>query len=348
MKSKKEFVTLKDIAKISGVSPATVSLALSGDKRVNIKTRKHVEEVAKKLNYVPNEIGRSLRSKKADTIALIFPDTTHNAFTHPYFVELLEGIMDTVVKNDFHLMISTTPKMNDEKASYSKILKNRRADGFILWPSTIEDKNILEIIGYGFPLVYLSKWHNDNIVTVERDDFGGAYEATKHLISLGRKKIVHISGPLNYQVSVDRLEGYRKALEESRLLYNPALVFEKDFLYENGKEVVENLQKNNVEFDAIFAGNDLMAIGAMDTLQKFGVNVPEDVSVIGCDDIDMASMTIPTLTTIYQPMRKIGEIAAQKIIDILKNEKVNEITTVVPTELVIRRSCGAKNNEIML
>ncbi|MBO0995664.1 LacI family DNA-binding transcriptional regulator [Bacillus sp. SD088] len=343
MKNKKDFVTLKDIAKISGVSPATVSLALSGDKRVNIKTRKHVEEVAKKLNYVPNEIGRSLRSKKADTIALIFPDTTHNAFTHPYFVDLLEGIMDTVVKNDFHLMISTTPKMDDEKASYSKILKNRRADGFILWPSTIEDKNIFEIIGSGFPLVYLSKWHYDNIVTVERDDYGGAYDATKHLLNLGRKKIVHISGPMDYQVSVDRLEGYRKALEESKFLFDPSLVFEREFVYENGVEVVEALLQSNVEFDAIFAGNDLMAIGAMDALQKAGLNVPEHVAVIGCDDIDMASMTIPSLTTIYQPMRKIGELAAQKIINILKNEEVNEVQTIVPTELVVRETCGAKN-----
>jgi len=343
MDRKREYVTIKDIAKISGVSVATVSLALAGDKRVNKHTREKVESVARDLNYVPNEIGRSLQAKKVDTIALIFPNTPHNAFSHPYFVDLLAGIMDIVTKEGFHLLISTTTNETDEKLSYSKLLKNRRADGFILWPSPIKDENIFEIIKSGIPTVYLNKSIHEDIVTVERDDMGGAYRATEHLISLGRKKIVHISGPKDYEVTKERQNGYQKAIEESTLLYDTSLVIEGDFFRQGGVNAVKTLIKNNVEFDAIFAANDLMAIGAIDALQSAGLNVPKDVAVVGCDNIDLATMTNPPLTSLYQEMKKIGEIAAQRIIEILQNKKINQVKTVVPAKLIIRDSCGMKN-----
>lgn len=337
----KAHITLKDIARVAGVSTATASLALSGDPRVNIKTKKSVEEVARRLKYVPNEIGRSLRARKAETIALIFPNTPHNAFSHPYFVQLLEGITEVLVQNSFHLLLSTSPTEIDESAAYDKILRNRRADGIILWPASIKDRNILKIIDSGFPLVYLGKWPHDDVMTVERDEFGGAYMVTNHLLQLGRKRIVHITGPMEYQVSINRLEGYKQALQDNKILYDPSLVIEKDFFMEAGRDAVKELRDRNVEYDGIFAGNDLMAIGAMKGLQKLGISVPNDVSVVGCDNIEMATLTNPTLTTIDQSIRQVGKIAAEKMIAFLGNQEGQENQTVVPAQLIVRESCGA-------
>lgn len=334
-------ITLKDIARVAGVSTATASLALAGDSRVNIKTKQLVEDVAQRLKYVPNEIGRSLRAKKAETIALIFPNTPHNAFTHPYFVSLLEGISEVLVQHNFHLLVSTSRSEIDESAAYDKILRNRRADGIILWPASIKDRNIVKIIESDFPVVYLGKWHHDEIITVERDEFGGAYMATEHLLKLGHKRIVHITGPLEYQVSIDRLDGYKQALQDHKVLYDPSLVIEKDYTMDSGRSAIVKLREDKVSYDAVFAGNDMMAIGAIKQLQKYGISVPGDIAVVGCDNIDMAAILDPALTTIYQPMQQIGVIAAEKLIALLTNQEVGEVQTVVPTRLIVRDSCGA-------
>lgn len=338
----KENVTLKDIAKVAGVSPATASLALTGDPRVNAKTQQTVKEVAKRLHYVPNEIGRSLRAKKAETIALIFPTTPGNAFTHPYFVHLLQGITEVLVRNSYHLLLSTSPTEEDEAAAYDKILRTRRADGIILWPASIKDQNIHRIVESGFPVVYLGKWHHNDVVTIERDEVGGAYLATDHLLRLGRKRILHIAGFLDFQVSKDRLEGYKQALQEHHVDYDSSLLIEKDYFMEGGYEAVMEAREKGLTYDAIFAGNDLMAVGAMKALQDNGVAIPDEVSVVGCDNIDMATMTNPTLTTVYQPMKQIGMIAAEKMMSLVHDENVGEKQTVVPTRLIVRESCGKR------
>ncbi|KIL38431.1 hypothetical protein SD70_26310 [Gordoniibacillus kamchatkensis] len=334
-------VTIKDVAKIAGVSPATVSLALSGDARVNEKTRRLVEEAAQRLNYIPNEIGRSLRAKSTETIAFIIPNTSHHVFSHPYFSQLLEGITEVLDDNNYNLMLSTTPSEKEESAAYDKILRNRRVDGIILSSASIKDKNILRMVESGFPVVYLGKWHHDEVLTVERDDYGGAYQATEHLIRLGRKRIVHISGPLDHQEGIDRLEGYKQALLDHKILYEAPLVIEKDFSRQAGYDAIAELAHRQTAFDAVFAGNDLMAIGALKRLKDMQVRVPQDVSVVGFDDIDMATVVSPMLTTIHQPMRQIGRMAAEKLLAHLNNQEVTEKQSVVSTHLVVRESCGA-------
>jgi DNA-binding LacI/PurR family transcriptional regulator len=334
-------VTIKDVANLANVSTATVSLALSGDSRVNVKTKKLVEEAAMKLNYIPNEIGRSLRAKKTETISFIIPNTSHHVFTHPYFAQLLEGINEVLDNHNFNLLLSTSPSEKDESAAYNKILKNRRTDGIILSSASIHDRNILRMVESGFPVVYLGRWHHDDVLTVERDDIGGAYTATEHLIRIGRKKIVHITGPLDHQEGIDRLEGYKKALIDNKIYYEDSLVIEKDFSRESGYEAAAELMSNHIDYDAVFAGNDLMAIGAMKFYKENKISVPGDVSVVGFDDIDMATVVSPMLTTIHQPMREIGYAAAEKLISFLNHQEVKEKRTVMSTYLIIRESCGA-------
>jgi DNA-binding LacI/PurR family transcriptional regulator len=334
-------VTIKDVANLANVSTATVSLALSGDPRVNVKTKKLVEEAAMKLNYIPNEIGRSLRAKKTETISFIIPNTSHHVFTHPYFAQLLEGINEVLDRHNYNLLISTSPSEKDESAAYNKILKNRRADGIILSSASIHDKNILRMVESGFPVVYLGKWHHDDALTVERDDMGGAYTATEHLIRIGRKRIVHITGPLDHQEGIDRLEGYKRALMDNKIHYDEALIMEKDFSRESGYEAAAELMRKQIVYDALFAGNDLMAIGALKFYKENKISVPTDVSVVGFDDIDMSTVVTPMLTTIHQPMRELGYVAAEKLMAVLNNQEVKEKRTVMSTHLIIRESCGA-------
>lgn len=331
-------VTIKDVAKMAGVSPATVSLVLSGDPRVKDSTRRRVEETAKKLNYIPNEIGRSLRAKRTETIALIIPNTSHHVFSHPYFSQLLEGITEILNIYNYNLLLSTTSSEKDESSAYDKILRNSRVDGIILASASVNDLNILRMVESGFPVVYLGRLHHKEVLTVERDDIGGAYMATEHLISLGRRKIVHISGPLDHQESIDRLEGYRKALQDNKILYDDKLVIEKDFSMKAGYEAAFELLNNKIDFDALFAGNDLMAIGAMNCFRANKVLIPKDVAIVGFDDIEMSTLVSPTLTTIHQPMREIGVMAAQKLIDFLNNREVKEKQCIVTTQLVVRES----------
>ncbi|HEY0829349.1 MAG TPA: LacI family DNA-binding transcriptional regulator [Bacilli bacterium] len=333
-------ITMKDVARMAGVSSATVSLALSGDLRVNEKTRRNVEKVAEKLNYIPNEIGRSLRSRKTETIALIIPNTSHHVFSHPYFSHLLDGITDVLNRFNYNLLLSTNPTEKDEEAAYEKVLRNRRADGVIIASAPTKDRNLLRLIESGFPVVYLGRWFHDDVITVERDDIGGAYMATAHLLKLGRRKIVHFSGPLDHQTGQDRLEGYKRALQDHSVLFNPTLIIEKDFSMEEGYKGAAELIDSGRSFDALFAGNDLMALGALKLFQEKGIKVPEDVSLVGFDDIDMANMFHPTLTTVHQPMKQIGIIAAEKLLAVLNGQPDENKKAILTTELVIRESCG--------
>jgi DNA-binding LacI/PurR family transcriptional regulator len=337
-------ITIRDVAKIANVSIATVSLALSGDPRVNVKTKKLVEEVALKLKYIPNEIGRSLSKKRTETIAFIIPNTSHHVFSHPYFSQLLEGINEVLDNCNYNLLLSTTPSVTNEATAYDKILKNRRVDGIILSSASVKDKNILRMVESGFPVVYLGRWHHEDVLTVERDDLNGAYMATEHLIRIGRKKIVHISGPLDHQEGIDRLEGYKKALADHKILFDPALIIEKDFSRQAGYDAATELADRNITYDAVFAGNDLMAIGAMRYYKENKIAVPEDVAMVGFDDIEMATVVSPMLTTIHQPMRQIGRAAAEKLIAFLNNREIVEKQSLLTTHLIIRESCGALKN----
>ncbi len=341
MNQDKKVITLKDVAKLAGVSTATASLALSGDARVNIKTKQKVKEVASKLNYIPNEIGRSLRVNKTDTIALVFPSSANNAFNHPYFINLVEGIMTELTKKGYHLMLSTTMNDSEEYTSYEKILRNKRADGIILWPSNVQDKNILKILESNIPFVYLNKWHFDDVLSVTRDEEQGAYMITQHLLNSGRSNIVHLTGDINLQVSIDRLEGYKQALSDKQLLYKKENVINGDFTKDFGAHAVEQLIKKGIKFDAIYAANDMMAIGAMEALKQLGMRVPQDVSVAGYDNIEMASYVDPPITTAYHSLKEQGKIAAETIIHAVEGKEIKQRQVVLPAKMIIRESTTA-------
>lgn len=327
---------------MAGVSAATVSMALAGSPRVAERTRQAVRRAADQLDYVPNSMGRGLRAKRLDAIALVIPLQSEEVFSHPYFMEILQGISEVADDADFTLVLSTSRGTEDDSA-YRKLLRSRRADGVIVASAATADRNLDRLVASGYPVVYLGRYpHDASVCTVGIDDHGGAAAATSHLLEThGRRRVAHLAGPLDHLAFQDRFEGYRAALGRAGLPHDERLVISTgdDASESAGEAACHHLLRAGVDFDAIFAGDDEIAIGAMRALHKVGRRVP-DVSVASFDDIRVASVHQPALTTIRQPMRETGRLAARRLLGLLAGITPEPTQVVLPTELVVRTSCG--------
>ncbi|MDQ3691042.1 MAG: LacI family transcriptional regulator [Chloroflexota bacterium] len=328
---------------MAGVSAATVSMALADSPRVAERTRLAVRHAADQLDYVPNSMGRGLRAQRLDAIALVIPLQSEEVFSHPYFMEILQGISEIADDADFTLVLSTSRGSEDDSA-YRKLLRSRRADGVIVASAAAADRNLDRLVASGYPVVYLGRYpHDSSVCTVGIDDHGGAAAATSHLLEThGRRRVAHLAGPLDHLAFHDRFEGYRAALGRAGLPHDERLVISTgdDASESAGEAACDQLLRAGVDFDAIFGGDDEIAIGAMRALRKVGRRVPEDVSVASFDDIRVASVHRPALTTIRQPMRETGRLAARRLLGLLSGATPEPAQIVLPTELVIRTSCG--------
>lgn len=334
-------LTLKDVARLAGVSAATVSMALSDHPRISDRTKAVVRSAAEKLNYVPNSLGRGLRSQRVGSIALVVPQSSQHVFSHPYFMEVLQGISEVTNAHDLTLIVSTAPP-EDEDRAYLRLLHGRRADGMIVAAAAIRDRNIDRLAFSDCPLVLLGRYPRDpEVPTVGVDDHRGAELAVAHLAERHhRRRIAHIAAPTDHQAGLDRLQGYQAALGRCGIVYDQGLVVEGDVSEESGEQAARSLVAAGVEFDALFVGNDEMAVGAIRALAAGGRRVPDDVAVIGFDDVRLAAVVRPALTTIRQPMRDTARLAATRLLDILDGQSPEPRQLVLPTELVVRSSCG--------
>lgn len=335
--------TIKDVARVAGVSTSTASLALNDKPRVSKKTRAKVLKAAQMLDYHPNVIARGLVKRKTNNLALVIPHTAGYIFFSPYFVEVVRGISNTANSFGYRLMISIVSAEVEEKSAYLQIIKEGFIDGLILLDVRLRDERILELKRENFPFVVIGRDFTPKGVSyVDPDDVNGAFQAVRHLVSLGHKKIAFINGPSNYMVSFDRLEGYRKALAEAELSYNPNLVRHSDFTQESGYETMKEIIDNFSNFTALFAAGDLMAMGAIKAIKEKGLKIPEDIAVVGFDDIPAARFADPPLTTVRQPIYDIGALAAEVLIGILEGRRVKEDHIIMPIQLIIRKSCGTE------
>lgn len=337
------YTTIKDVAKLAGVSISTASLAINNKPRVSGKTRLKVLEAAEKLDYHPNLIARGLVKKKTNTLGLLIPHTASYVFSFPYFAEVIRAISNTANSSGYRLMVSTARAETQEKSSYIHMAKEHLVDGFILLNVKLRDERIIELGRERFPFVIIGRnpWLK-GANYVDPDDINGALRAVRHLISLGHKKIAFLNGPLDRIVSFDRLEGYKKALIEAKLSYDPNLVSHGDFIQESGYQRMREFLNNSVNFTAVFAASDLMAMGAMKAIKEKGLKIPEDIAVVGFDDIPTVAFTDPPLTTVRQPIYDIGALAAKILIEILEGKRVKEDHIIMPIKLVVRKSCGFK------
>jgi LacI family transcriptional regulator, galactose operon repressor len=331
-------ITIKDLAKTLKVSPSTISMALNDNPRVSEKTRKKVKELAKKLRYRPNLIARAMVQKKTHLIGLIISDIMSS-----FFPQIIQGIEDVISKKDYSAILCPTNGSPAQERQYLNLLREKQVDGIIADPvECIDNKDLWqEIKEKNIPLItILNEAPVKNIVNIKVDNIAGGILATEHLIKDGHKIIGHLSGPECFQISKDRLEGFKIALKNYHLKCRENLIIETSFDWEAGYNNMRLMMQKKPRPTAVFCAGDIIAIGASFALRQSGFRVPDDIAIIGFDDLFLASIAEIPLTTIAQPKYHLGSLAAEKLMNLInKNKEESEILQ--PT-LTLRDSCGLK------
>lgn len=329
-------VTVHDVARHAGVSIATVSRALNDRSRISAATRDRVLRVAAELGYHPNDLARGLAGMATRTIALLLPD-----ITNPFFPELVKGVQ-TVADQRGHLLLMCHNADDEAKAIADLVLlRRKRVDGILLVASTLPGVGVVAASA-GIPTVVLDRrvpGLDADLVTV--DHRAGARLGVEHLLGLGHRRIAHLTGPAGVVSSQERCEGWREALLAAGVDPAPELVVHGDFTEDGGYAAGRELITRGGGITAVFAANDLAAIGLLRALTEAGLRVPHDVSVVGFDGVHLAAYTSPKLTTVAQPIFDLGRTAAELLLDRLAAAPAPDAepkTLVLPTRLELRNS----------
>lgn len=330
--------TIKDIASLAEVSPATVSRFLNGQITVREETRRRIEDAVLRLNYKPNYLARSLVLKETQTIGVIIPD-----ILNPYYSSLARGIEDEAQRAGWSVVLCNSDNRPDKELSYLQVLEYKHVDGIILVSSGRSGDHLKHILDRKLPLVLASRRVDGvDVDTVAVANTQGAYAATKHLISLGHSRIATIAGNLALSTGRERLEGYRKALSEAGIPVDERLVVTVEgFQYQGGYSAMMQLSEESPWPSALFAANDLTAIGAINAIQSRGATVPRDVAVVGFDGIPLGELIRPRLTTMSVQPYEIGKTACELLLDRVAGKNPSPRLVVAEAHLEIRESCGA-------
>lgn len=333
-------LTIYDVARAAGVSVATVSRVLNHHRGVRPGTREQVMRAVRELNYQPNLIASALMTGQTRTVGLLVPD-----ISNPFFAEICRGVEDAGAERGFSLVICNTDERLDLEAQKVNLLRKKAVDGIIFASAEVGDANIVELQQAGYPIVLISR-EVDGIEanSVSVDDFQGGYLATKHLIGLGHRRIAHLAGPLRTRPGLYRKKGYEAALEQADIEVDPALIAAGEFNLQSGRAMARALLERLPEPPtAVFAGNDLIAIGAIKELRQAGLRVPADVSVVGYDHTALAEVADPPLTSIAQPMHEMGRRAMELLLAAIAESPSATRThqIVLPPRLVVASSTAA-------
>jgi DNA-binding LacI/PurR family transcriptional regulator len=324
--------TIRDVAQFAGVSHQTVSRVINQYERINPDTRKKVEDAIEALGYHPSAIARSMSYGGTRTFACISPNLTD--FT---FASMIEGAETYAREQGYFLISATAPDASSFQTLVEQLVQSRRTEGLLVI-NPYADKRYL-YLPKDVPVVLMgARPRTKGLASVALDDKQGGYLATKHLLSLGHTQIALFSGPLEEDCVQDRINGYKKALDEAGLAFEKDLILSGDWSATSGQACIENLLERGIKFSAIFAQNDRMATGAIHFLQKIGWQIPEDVSIVGFDDMPLSSYFNPSITTIRQDIPILGSNAVRLLIN-NKEKPGEEIQQLLYTpELVIRDS----------
>ena len=327
-------VTIQEVAKVANVSPTTVSRVLNNPDSVKKKTLERVESVIKELNYQPNALGRRLRTASSSMILVILPD-----ISNPFYSVIVKGIEDVARMNHFSVHLCNTDNDKNLINHYINLLKSKLADGAILMSTEIHNAYIQDLLrDYSF-VQCCEHMDNYDISVVSINDFQGAQTAVRHLLSLGRRRIALVSCKNLFISNIKREEGYRTTLQDEQIeIEDDLIVYVDSHDYRNGARAVEQLFSLDSPPDAIFATSDVLAIGVIKGLIRKGRRVPEDVAVIGFDDIPIASYFNPSITTIAQPKYDIGALAMKQLLKQIKTGSKDPKKIVLEHDLIIRES----------
>jgi len=331
--------TIADVAHRAEVSIATVSRVLNRPDLVDAQTAGRVRFAIDELNYTPHAAARTLASHRTDTLGLLLPDIGGE-----FFQPLLQGVEAGVSEAGFDLLIHATRTPRSHNAP-RRPLGEHNTDGLLVFTESLDTQELTRLHRVGFPVVLLHQTPPNSldipVVTIENQS--GAQKITEHLMDVhGCRRIIFLQGPAGHEDSHWRELGYRKALKKHGVPFDPALVAIGGFDSNQARSTVEQLIHHGTDFDAIFSGDDDSAVGAIHALRQAGRRIPGDVAVVGFDDSIFAQILTPPLTTVRSPMEQVGREAVHQVIRIIRGERV-ELRLVLPTELVIRRSCGCQS-----
>ena len=339
--SEKRRYTIKDIAEQSGVSLSTVSLVLNGNPRISTTTRDRVHKIMKRLGYQPNRMARALAWRHTRTLAVLMPQLKHG-FADVYFGEIVSGIYDKACKLGYKILLEVARTDFVESKEYLQLFDQKFVDGILFIGANSKHRFLGDFVDGTRPLLMVNNYSKDFDLNYVVSNYRyGAWQAAQHLIKLGHRRIGFIGGGMHeIQTSLDVFESFQEVLAERKIGIDPNLIVDGWLTEEGGMKAAEELLRHDSQLTAIFAMNDKMALGAIKKLNELGLRVPEDVAVIGFDDIPQAAFSIPGLTTVHQPLYEIGKQSCERLIELIhgKTERVQEV---VPIYLVVRESCGA-------
>jgi LacI family transcriptional regulator len=333
-------LTLEEIAKRAGVSRSTVSRVINEHPNVRDEVRSRILEIIEKTGYQPNLAARSLASRRSKIIGLVIPRQIQTIFTDPYFPRLTLGITQACNHFDYTISLFLLETIDDERKLFPRISRSGLLDGVIVQSTREGDIAIPLLVENRVPFVVVGRpFDTPEASYVDVNNPKAASSAVEHLIKLGRRRIATITGPLSHNVGRDREAGYRQALRKNNLPVDGNLIIEGDFTEESGYRAANTLLTQQP--DAVFAASDSMALGALRAFHEAGKRVPEEIAIVGFDDLPLAISADPHLTTVRQPIRRFGFKAVELLIDIIQQGNIPPRRFVFDTELVIRDSCGA-------
>ncbi len=326
--------TIIEVAVEAKVSPATVSRVVNGTQPVSPHLRKRVEEALRKYDYQPNPMARALKGNKTLAIGVIISD-----FANPFFTAVVRGVEEAALKADYSVILCNSDEDPQRERRYLELLKSKRIDGVIVSPTHDSDPEAYRMLG-STPIVLIDRNVPDLEADMVRvDNFHGSYEAVTYLIGLGHIRIATIAGPTNVTTGIERLRGYRSALHDAGIPINPDLITVGDFRQESGYDRARQLLALDPRPTALFVANNLMTLGAMIALNEAGVQIPDDVSMVGFDEVDWAQLSRPPLTVVTQPAYEVGLDGAELLLRrILEGNARKKQTLLLSPELVVRDS----------
>jgi DNA-binding LacI/PurR family transcriptional regulator len=338
-------VTMRQIAERAEVSIGTVSHVVNDTAKVREKLRQRVLDAIRSLGYQPSQLARGLRRNQTNIVVMIMPD-----ITNPFFPAVVRGVEDVAYKHSLRLVLCNTDNDPSKETSYLNELRSYRPAGWLVIPAADSEMTaqLRSAAASGTPVVCIDRqpagWKGDVVLVANE---AGSHSATQHLLRMGHRQLAVITGPLHLTNAVERLKGFKRALAEANVPIEPEYIQEARFNRQSGYQAAKRLLRMLPRPTAIFACNDLMAMGVLLAARDLGLHCPEDISIVGFDDLDFAEFTAPALTSVHQPGYQLGTTAAHLLLDRIARSKRPPRTITLPSELKIRHSVASLSSTVL-
>jgi len=329
-----KYITLKMVAEKAEVSVNTASRAINNKPDINENTKKRILQIAKELGYIRNAAAVALRTKKTGTIGVVIADNRN-----PFYAEVLNGMEEAAREKNYHIILANTQRDYRKEEEAINLLLAKRVDGLLITPVQDRDDDIKNLIDANIPFVVVGRdFENIEVDAVYNDEVKGGFLATEYLIKKGHKRIVLINGFLHKSPAKGRLEGYKKALKKYRISLDESLIGVGDINIEDGYERTKQMLEENLDFTAIFAYNDMVAFGSMQAIKEKDLRIPEDIGLVGYDDIPFSSLISPALTTIRVKKQELGVESVKLLFSRINGSREKTKKIMLDVEFVDRKT----------